>query len=159
MAPPKIERFVSISDLAAPKKRRKGQLDRFVSKTIFADNGCWEWVGTKNDDGYGMFSVGYKILAAHRWSYAFFVGELSPHLVIDHLCRKRACVNPDHLEQVTNKVNSERGANQKRICIRGHEHTPENSYFYRGRRWCKPCRAIQLRVSRARRKAVRNGTT
>ena len=65
MAPPKIERFVSISDLAAPKKRRKGQLDRFVSKTIFADNGCWEWVGTKNDDGNRFRVIETEIVRSH----------------------------------------------------------------------------------------------
>lgn len=159
MAPPKIERFVSISDVQPLVKKHKDPIERFVSKITFLEDGCWEWGKSRHKDGYGIFSVGYRAMVAHRWSYAYFIGDMDPELVIDHLCKRRSCVNPFHLEQVTNKTNSQRGANQKTHCLRGHPHVEENDYVYRGRRWCKPCRVITLRASRARRKVANSGTT
>lgn len=69
---------------------------------------CWLWTGNLTD-GYGRFSAEDRMWPAHRWAYATFVGEPPAELVMDHLCRVRACVNPSHLEPVTNAENLRRG--------------------------------------------------
>ena len=84
---------------------------------------------------------------AHRCSYEFLKGEIPNGLVIDHLCRVRNCINPDHLEPVTPLENMMRGNNQtvtnktKTVCKNGHEFTPENTYTnpYSGKRKCRTC--------------------
>lgn len=70
---------------------------RFIN-FIDRNNGCWEWQGALDKDGYGWFSFKGKNCKAHRASYKLFVGKLDSSLQIDHLCRNRRCVNPHHLE-------------------------------------------------------------
>lgn len=115
---------------------------RMVSK----DADCWLWLGTKNQ-GYGQFWDGTKTVRAHRWSYEFHIGPIPEGLPLDHLCRNPSCVNPDHLEPVSNHENTMRGigpsaANAaKTVCDRGHEFTPENTYIVAGTGWrhCQTC--------------------
>ena len=74
-------------------------------------SGCWLWTKKINKkSGYGLFSIGHSTwVYAHRWSYEYHRGQISAGFDIDHLCRKRACVNPCHLESVTRQVNLLRG--------------------------------------------------
>lgn len=113
---------------------------------------CWIWVNSKQVGGYGRFSVGKTLHLAHRWSYEFFRAEIPDGLNIDHLCSTPACVNPWHLEPVTQRVNLHRSRNhvgenaRKTHCIRGHEFNEANTYLTReGRRHCKPCARIRDR--------------
>lgn len=70
---------------------------------------CWEWTAAIFPNGYGAFKNGKKNYLAHRWSYEHEKGEIPKGLEIDHLCRNRKCVNPDHLEAVCHTTNVERG--------------------------------------------------
>lgn len=83
---------------------------------------------------------------AHRVAYKILVGPISRGLVIDHLCRNKLCVNPDHLEPVTQSVNVQRGALKyvkrtlKTHCKRDHLLDEENVYLHQGKRHCRACR-------------------
>ena len=97
-----------------------------------------------------------KIDFAHRVVYEILVGPIPVGLELDHLCRNRACVNPDHLEPVTTRTNLLRGYSpwacraRQTHCKRGHEFTPENTYGTGdGRRYCRTCRRAHHRESRA----------
>lgn len=83
--------------------------DRFIQKVSFDDDGCWRWAGSISGTGYGYFSFCSQTVYAHRIGYEFFVERIPDGLFLDHLCRNRACVNPDHLEPVTQRVNVLRG--------------------------------------------------
>lgn len=84
--------------------------ERFYDK-INQTAGCWHWIGAKEGQGYGQLRVGGrangKLLKAHRISYELHIGPIPPGLVIDHKCRVKACVNPEHLRAITQKQNTE----------------------------------------------------
>ena len=107
---------------------------------------CWLWLGGMNKDGYGQFRAGNKTLVAHKWSYEHFIEKVPDGLVLDHLCRTRHCVNPEHLEPVVNQENILRGYGyagqnaRKTHCKWGHEFTPENTISNHGGRGCRICK-------------------
>lgn len=112
-----------------------------------APSGCWEWAGHLIDHGYGMYRVGPRTkLRAHRIAWTLVNGPIANGLTLDHLCRNRLCVNPAHLEAVTNAENILRGASPtacnalKTHCPHGHEYTEENTLRRRGKRECWQCR-------------------
>lgn len=128
--------------------------DRLLARVEVDREGCWLWlgyVGIRN--GYGSFGAG-KL--AHRVAYEAFVGAIPPGLQIDHLCKVRRCVNPDHLEAVTQRENLLRGdtvtaRNAARTeCPRGHPYTPENTYRSNGKRRCRICTLASNRRSTLR---------
>lgn len=88
---------------------------RFTSKICVMPNGCWEWRGTHDKDGYGHFRIGsrtngsLRMVLAHRFAYETLVGPIPEGLQLDHLCRNTPCVNPLHLEVVTLQENIRRG--------------------------------------------------
>ena len=127
---------------------------RFMKYVSINPNGCWDWTGGKNRQGYGHFHLDGD-WRAHRAAWLLFKGPL-PELQLDHLCRNRACVNPEHLEPVTNRINVMRGilgevsrARQlsKTHCPRSHEYTIENTRLYKGSRICKECSKKSARAS------------
>ncbi len=86
---------------------------RFAEKYVVSDAGCWIWTAEINVQGYGRFSDHdlHRTVLAHRWAFERYRYEIPAGLDIDHLCRERACVNPQHLQPVTNYVNFLRGQN------------------------------------------------
>jgi len=120
---------------------------------IVAENGCWIWQRALNTDGYGVTKEGGVQYQAHRVYYERVKEPIPDGLVIDHLCRTPACVNPDHLEAVTVGENTARGQSPTallaplNVCGRGHEFTPENTIVQGdGRRRCRRCRNASKRV-------------
>ena len=124
---------------------------KYVEKT---ESGCWLWNGALRY-GYGRFSIGGRsgrVLMSHRFSYEEANGLIPEGLQLDHLCRVRNCVNPEHLEPVMRKENIRRGespsAKQSRQthCIRGHELYGENLYLSpSGKRNCRICRSASMK--------------
>src|SRR5216684_318642 len=113
------------------------------------NSGCWLWTGMLKDSGYGKIQTGTfanpNMQRAHRVAYELFVGPIPPGLQLDHLCRVSSCVNPNHLEPVTNAENTRRGIagqwqKNKTHCPQGHEYTIENTMMYLGKwRRCRTC--------------------
>jgi len=116
-------------------------IERFRKRIILAPEGCWQWIGPISPGGYGAFSIAHKSgrRIAHRWSYEYHKGPIPEGLTIDHLCRNRACVNPDHLEAVTIQENLARAAGRRSTCKRGH---PIPAYEPGVRRACRQCQRL-----------------
>ena len=92
-------------------------LERFWSKVEKTD-GCWIWRGGRSSNGYGVFAVARRSAYAHRLSHEQVHGAIQAGMVIDHLCRNRAYVNPAHLEVVSDRENVARGMSRSAINAR-----------------------------------------
>ncbi len=89
--------------------KRPDPIDRFFAKIVELPNGCWQWQG-QIKKGYGYFHVGKgRDMLAHRYAYELLVDKIPAGLQTDHLCLNTSCVNPDHLEMVTQQENLRRG--------------------------------------------------
>ena len=130
---------------------------RFRESYKVTASGCWEWQGHIEANGYARFTIGQDRWLSHRWAYERFVGPIPTGLVIDHLCRNRRCVNPNHLEAVTARTNILRGESipaqnaVKTHCKRGHPLSGQNVSIQKdGSRRCLACHSIRQKRSRAR---------
>ncbi len=108
--------------------------------------GCWLWLGRKESKGYGQFECKGIFNVAHRFAYELLLGPIPEGLTLDHLCRNRACVNPDHLEPTLHRDNVLRGVNacatNARVthCPEGHPYDLFNTYrMSNGGRACRKC--------------------
>jgi hypothetical protein len=133
------------------KVRRCAELiPSWVEKNIeiIPETGCWIWLKSVNDAGYAKKNLGGKYIRVGRWLYEHLNGTIGT-LVVDHLCRVRCCVNPAHLEPVTNKENILRGIgwsainHKKTHCPNGHPYDERYTYTSSdGERRCRECNRI-----------------
>src|SRR6185295_1989486 len=133
-------------------RRNISMVERFEDGYVAEPNtGCWLWFKAWNNHGYGKicgFGKG-RSMAAHRFAYELANGPIPPGMVIDHLCRTPACVNPAHLEAVTQHENTLRGIKGKGlrhgVCLRGHAVRPRHG----GRHtYCRECNTEWHRQNR-----------
>ena len=126
--------------------------ERFDAKwTPEPNTGCWLWTGVVDRKGYGQFRVGSqadstrRLVKAHRWAYEHLVGPIPEGRQIDHLCRVPWCVNPEHLEPVTNRENTVRGYK-----ARGTTAQHGATSMYRNGCRCLPCKDAVAAYNRER---------
>ena len=148
---------LSFRDILSPS-----QIERFWRSVDQVPGACWEWRGLTTN-GYGRFPARTGaskacIHRAHRVAWELMRGPIGAGLQLDHVCRNRRCVNPDHLEVVTNAVNVLRGVGPSAInarrthCSNGHAFSVENTRIgpRNGRRICRACNRIGKRLAAAR---------
>lgn len=140
-----------------------------MSQTYINTDECWLYAGYKNPDGYGVIfcTVNGKTInhRAHRVTYENFVAPIPDNMVLDHLCRVRHCINPAHLEAVTDKENIMRGIGAsaknsvKTHCPNGHPYNNRNTYTHTSakgnkERYCRRCRDAYIYRWRARKRVA-----
>jgi hypothetical protein len=130
--------------------------DRYIPEP---NSGCWLWLGSTDEKGYALMRHrkplgGWTTGRVHRLSYEAVYGAIPVGLVLDHKCRVRCCINPAHLEPVTNAENIRRGlaginSASKTHCPQGH---PYSGLDHKGARICRKCQRESVRRYRSRRK-------
>lgn len=154
----------------APVDRTRPAVDRLLEKGVAGYGGCIIFTGYLDKAGYGKFKAGPEMGLAHRAAYELLVGPIPEGLQLDHLCHTRdggcvggpaclhrRCINPHHLEPVTNQENALRspltliGANvRKTHCPSGHPYDEANTYHCaNGNRQCRQCACDRQRAYRA----------
>lgn len=144
-------RFRASGDLIVmhPWSSPRPAAERFWDRVEITET-CWLWRGGINDAGYGRFEGNGR---AHRFSFNLLRGPIPQGATLDHLCRVRSCVNPDHLEPVTNTENVMRGTGfapqnaAKTHCPRGHALVEGNIRYRKEGRWreCLTCHNSRYR--------------
>ena len=137
-----------------------------VGHKVDPETGCWVWQGSMYRNGYGQCRRDGESLA-HRWYYLTLVGPIPEGLELDHLCRNRACVNPEHLEPVSRSTNLRRSPlvgkcrREPTHCNNGHAYEGKN---YRRRSpkgvpYCQQCHTLKKRgwYKKQREKEIANG--
>jgi hypothetical protein len=137
-----------------PRLTPEDYLARFWSR-VQKSNWCWLWTGTVSSSGYGVMRIDCskanpkgRLVYAHRYAFENTKGAVPKGLELDHLCRNRRCVNPDHLEPVTPRVNQLRGTGpaarnaRKTHCSKGHLFAGQSLYLRpdTGNRQCLICK-------------------
>jgi hypothetical protein len=135
--------------------------ERFWNKVrIDHATGCWNWTANKTRNGYGLTQWNKLRYLAHRAAYECLVGKITEE-TIDHLCRNRACVNPDHMEPVSGRINTLRGVGasamnaRKTTCPQGHPYSGDNLIINKteGDRKCRICQRKYRRESERKARA------
>lgn len=139
-------------------------IDRVMARVVVHADGCWHWTGCLSPEGYATLTVRPASIRPHRWLYEYTYGPVPGGLVLDHTCHNiaqctltkhaclhRRCVNPDHLEPVTQSENLRRARRSE--CVNGHSMTDDNTYYAPSTpeyRRCVECRRNSVRSWRRR---------
>lgn len=134
--------------------------ERFLKK-VKPDVGsdCLLWQAATVRGGYGHFWDGERLVYAHRFAYELENGPIQEGLVVDHICSVPACVNPEHLDAVTQQENAQRTCDRgrwhnrhatKTHCPQGHPYSGQNLYFESGHRRCRKCSRKKAADQRAK---------
>ena len=117
-----------------------------VLESAVMETPCIPWEGKLSPDGYGQFTRDMQHWLAHRWSFTQAKGPIPPGLCVDHECRNRACISPEHLRLKTRGANAVENSigitavnKAKTHCKHGHEFTSGNTYEHGGARICRTC--------------------
>jgi len=126
-------------------------IERTLAGMDVTDDGCWLPRRVATQTGYVMVWDHGRFRLTHRVMYEGLVGPIPDGMTLDHLCRNRACCNPEHLEPTTIRENTLRGEAASAInarkthCLRGHAFDSANTYVWRGHRQCRACNAMRAR--------------
>jgi hypothetical protein len=138
----------NVKELTLPIETLKARLLR----QSIDSNGCRVWLGGKGSTGYGYIKIDHSQRLVHRVAYEVYKGAIPEGYQIDHLCKNTSCINPQHLEAVTQRENILRSNSfaainsKKTECINGHSLIGDNVYIKpNGARNCKECRKITRR--------------
>lgn len=145
-------------------------LSRFWSKVdkSAGDEACWPWMASLSQKGYGYFWADGRVTYGHRVSFQIHNQPISEGMMVDHICRNRACVNPSHLREVDNRVNTLENSisvpakNAAKIeCSKGHVFDTDNTGYYTDRygrtcRFCKECKRASYQRAKDRAAIARN---
>lgn len=137
------------------------QINNFFNKIKIVGD-CWEWDASKNNHGYGLVVINYKIQTAHRFSYRLFKGEISDGLLVCHTCDNPSCVNPDHLFEGSMSDNIidcvKKGRHKHPVQSKTTVH-PTKSLYYDGCR-CELCKNFMRNIWREnkRRKIIQTAS-
>lgn len=142
--------------------KRSPEWQRFALSYVVSPSGCWDWVGAKKPSGYGQFRFHAANWNAHRAAYVLIVAPIPEGMTLDHLCRNKGCVNPAHLEPVTQAENTRRFGETFKACPQGHPYDEANTLRkHSGRRSCRACHnertGLRYAAKQAKAQAVRPG--
>ena len=118
---------------------------------VDATGDCWEWTASKDQDGYGLFHLPSprRTRRAHRVVWEELIGPIPDGMVVDHWCKNPSCVNPDHLNLTTQRMNVLRGVSTGARAIRTnqciHGHSLADAYTWNGKRKCRTCHRLRQR--------------
>jgi hypothetical protein len=162
-----VERYGSKFPHIDPVTKTYRDLPGRFWANVDATGDCWQWIGPATGSGYGDFRLkpepgpGSRV-RSHRYAWEYLVGPIPESLTLDHLCRNRRCVNPDHLEPTTRGVNVLRGfsppvrvhRSNRTTCKHGHPWDAKNTAWdVKGHRYCRRCSADSM----ARRRKMKGG--
>lgn len=138
------------------ERRAEDEVERRFWAKVEKTPTCWLWQASTNPRGYGRFTVRGRTVYPHRWIYERTVRPIPDGWVIDHLCRVHNCVNPDHLEAVTQSTNAARGLlgfDFAGLCRAGLHDVSTRPNLYVRPTGERDCRACMSETQRKRRKA------
>jgi hypothetical protein len=122
-------------------------LKLLANTRVDKETDCWVSTMRLIPSGYSEIWIPKVMIKSHRVSYTFFKGTIRDGNMIDHICRNRACINPHHLRQVTERINTIENSDSiparnkiKTHCINGHTYNEENTFVNKGKRICLICR-------------------